>query len=48
MLGPVAVLAIGTLAIGLFAEPFLDISLRAADELMDPSRYIETVLGGDG
>jgi len=47
MLWPVAALAACTLVIGLLAEPLVAISLRAADGLMDPRRYIEAVLGGE-
>jgi len=42
---PVASLAILTVAIGLLAEPILDLSMRAAEQLMNPSGYIESVLG---
>ena len=46
MLGPVAVLAAVTLALGLGAQPLLDIALAAAEELMDPQGYVQSVLGG--
>ena len=44
---PVAALAAATLIIGLFAEPFVTVSLRAAEQLMEPARYIEAVLGDE-
>jgi multicomponent Na+:H+ antiporter subunit D len=45
---PVAVLALATLLIGLFAQPLLTLSERAADELINHQPYITTVLGGEG
>ncbi len=42
---PVALLALLTLGIGLWAEPLLGLSQAAAQELLEPSRYIEAVLG---
>ncbi len=45
MLAPVAVLAAVTLALGLGAQPLLDLALAAAEELMDPQRYVQAVLG---
>ena len=44
--GSLAVLAFLTLGLGLYAAPVTDASLRAADELLAPGAYIETVLGG--
>jgi len=35
-----------TLTIGFFPEPFFQIAERTANELMNPSIYINTVLGG--
>jgi multicomponent Na+:H+ antiporter subunit D len=35
-----------TLGIAVFAEPLYDLSLRAAQGLVDPSSYVEAVLGG--
>jgi multicomponent Na+:H+ antiporter subunit D len=46
MLAPVAVLAAVTLALGLGAQPLLDIALAAAEELLDPRHYVQAVLGG--
>jgi multicomponent Na+:H+ antiporter subunit D len=43
---PAAGLACVTLALGLAGRPFLDLSIRAAEDLMDPARYVRTVLGG--
>ena len=48
MVGPVAVLALLTLLIGLWAEPFFAFATRAAADLLDPSAYVEAVLGGGG
>jgi multicomponent Na+:H+ antiporter subunit D len=46
MLLPVGVLAAILLAIGLLAEPLVNLSLLAAEQLINPTDYIETVLGG--
>jgi multicomponent Na+:H+ antiporter subunit D len=43
---PVGVLALATLAIGLFAQPLLTLSERAADELIRHEGYVATVLDG--
>ena len=45
LLIPVAALAILTMVIGLMPEPFVIFAERAADQLLDPSAYISTVLG---
>lgn len=45
-LDPVVVLALLTVIIGLAAEPVLALSLRAADQLANPARYVQAVLGG--
>jgi multicomponent Na+:H+ antiporter subunit D len=45
MLGPIAVLAVITLVIGLFTAPFLDLAVRAAEQLLDPSAYVNAVMG---
>ena len=42
---PVVILATLTLTIGLYAEPFYQLSLAAANQLLDPSQYIHAVLG---
>ena len=45
MLTPIVTLAAVTLTIGLFAEPFVDYSMRAAGQLLDKSVYIDAVFG---
>ena len=45
MLTPIVSLAAITLTIGLFAEPFVDFSLRAGAQLLDKSVYIDAVFG---
>lgn len=45
MLTPIMSLAAITLAIGLFAEPFVDFSMRAGAQLLDTSAYIDAVIG---
>ena len=34
-----------TLTIGLWTEPFVDFSLRAAEQMLDRNAYIDAVLG---
>jgi len=46
-LAPMMVLAVITVAIGIFAGPVFDLSQAAADQLMNPSGYIDAVLGGN-
>ena len=46
MLVPVIVLAAMTVAIGLGPQPFLEMALRAAEELLTPEHYVRAVLGG--
>jgi multicomponent Na+:H+ antiporter subunit D len=41
---PVAVLVSITVILGLFVEPFFGIALRAADQLLNPTEYINAVL----
>lgn len=43
MLGPIAVLCAVTLTIGFWPEPFFDFALRAGEQLLDKSAYIEAV-----
>ncbi|MGE3960860.1 MAG: proton-conducting transporter membrane subunit [Dehalococcoidia bacterium] len=43
---PAAVLAGVSVAMGLAAGPLFDLAMSAGEELADPSRYIEAVLGG--
>lgn len=45
MVAPVACLASMTVLIGLAAGPLLDLSIRAAEQLLDPDLYAEAVLG---
>ncbi len=44
MVGPVAVLALVTVAIGTMAQPVFLLAERAAAQLMDPGAYVSTVL----
>jgi multicomponent Na+:H+ antiporter subunit D len=46
MLLPIAVLAAITVTLGLAAEPVFALSTRAAEQLLDPTGYIEAVMGG--
>jgi multicomponent Na+:H+ antiporter subunit D len=45
MLTPIVAMAMLTVAIGLFPGVLLNLATRAADQLMNPDLYIETVLG---
>ena len=45
LVGPVVVLAVVTLSIGLYAEPLVVLAERSAAELLDPSAYVQAVLG---
>ncbi len=47
LLLPVGGLAVILLAMGLMAEPLVNLSLLTAEQLMNPTMYIETVLGGN-
>ncbi len=42
---PVILLATCTIIIGFGAEFFFDVAMQAAEQLLDPSLYVETVLG---
>jgi multicomponent Na+:H+ antiporter subunit D len=44
---PIAAMAVLTVVIGLFPEPFVVFAERSAAQLLDPSAYIATVLGGE-
>jgi multicomponent Na+:H+ antiporter subunit D len=46
MLAPVAILAMVTLALAVGAEPVLNVSRRAAEQLLQPDAYVRAVLGG--
>ena len=43
---PVLTLTILILVLGLVAEPFLKLTQQAADQILIPGEYIQTVLGG--
>ena len=45
LLAPITVLAVLAVVMGIVVEPFLQISQNAADQLLDPSAYIEAVAG---
>ncbi|NDJ76347.1 MAG: Na+/H+ antiporter subunit D [Chloroflexi bacterium] len=45
LLGPVIVLAALTVILGLGAEPLIDLGTEAAAQLLNPSEYIQAVLG---
>ena len=45
-LAPVALLALMTVTIGIWVEPFVNLSMAAAHELMNPEGYVQAVLGG--
>lgn len=45
MLLPVVVLASATIILGVFGEYFVEISLRAGEQLINPEEYINKVLG---
>ena len=46
LLLPMVTLAALTVFIGLAAEPLLALVSRAAEQLMNPAEYIDSVLGG--
>jgi multicomponent Na+:H+ antiporter subunit D len=45
-ISPIVVLAVFTLVIGFVAEPFFQLAQQTATQLLDPTQYIQTVLGG--
>ncbi|TVQ64070.1 MAG: Na+/H+ antiporter subunit D, partial [Phycisphaerales bacterium] len=45
MLGPIIGLGALTVLMGVFAQPLFEIALRAGEQLLDPTDYIEAVLG---
>ena len=45
MLGPTALLVAGVVAIGVFGGPLYDLSVRAAEDLLDPTAYLAAVSG---
>ena len=42
---PIVFLAIITITIGFYAEPFFNIAQQASEQLLNPAQYIEAVLG---
>jgi multicomponent Na+:H+ antiporter subunit D len=48
MLGPVLMLALATVLLGIFMEPVIRFALIAAEQLLDPRAYVSAVLGGAG
>jgi multicomponent Na+:H+ antiporter subunit D len=48
MVVPTAVLALGTVVLGLASGPLYDLSTRAATDLVDTRPYVTAVLGDDG
>ncbi|MEM9901348.1 MAG: Na+/H+ antiporter subunit D [Pseudomonadota bacterium] len=47
LIAPIAALAVLTCVIGLAPEPFVQFAERSAEQLLDPSSYVATVLGPD-
>jgi multicomponent Na+:H+ antiporter subunit D len=45
-LAPISLLALITVSIGLFAQSLFDLAVQAAEQLLNPAIYIESVLGG--
>ncbi len=45
LMGPIAGLAVLTMTIGLYVEPFYALAERAAEELLNPVAYVAAVLG---
>ncbi len=46
LLAPIILLAVLTVIVGLVAEPVFAMATRAAQQLMNPTEYIQAVLGG--
>ncbi len=46
LLSPIAVIALLMVVIGVGSEPLFQLSLQAAEQLIDPTDYIQAVLGG--
>lgn len=44
MLLPVAALTLMTIGIGIFAQPVIEVAMIAAEELLEPQRYIQAVM----
>jgi multicomponent Na+:H+ antiporter subunit D len=45
LLLPIIMLAVLTVLIGLLAEPVLLLAMAASEQLLQPSEYIEAVMG---
>ena len=45
LVAPIVALALLTVIIGLYAQPFFDLALRSAEQLMAPDAYVRAVLG---
>ena len=43
MLVPIILLAICTVLLGIYAQPFMEVAMAAGDELLNPAHYIEAV-----
>lgn len=43
MLLPIVILAVCTLLLGVWGQPFLNVAMAAAQEMLDPSQYIQAV-----
>lgn len=48
MVAPTAALVVITIAMGIFAGPFLELTTRAAGDLLDPTPYLDAVAGAGG
>jgi multicomponent Na+:H+ antiporter subunit D len=46
LMAPVALLALLVLGIGLWAEPLVAVAARASEEMLNPTLYVNAVLGG--
>ena len=45
LLGPLIVLGLVVVAMGVFPQPFVDVADRAAQQLLAPDLYLTTILG---
>jgi multicomponent Na+:H+ antiporter subunit D len=48
MVAPTAALVVITIAMGIFAGPFLELTTRAAGDLLDPTPYLDAVASAGG
>lgn len=46
LFAPVLILALFTIIIGLYPEPFVNFAFEASEQLLNPENYIQKVLGG--